>query len=129
MDLRLIPVGDEQLAGVKTCEDCTEWLTCKKATVNSETNKLCDKFVDNFPELDEIEEEDLVDEPEADIKMYRCNGFTEGICNGCPHAIPHDPEELFDNECIQTRVCEDVGKETKCEEIVYENEDFSRVLD
>lgn len=49
--VKIIPVQG------KICEDCTEYLTCKKFKGND--GNICDKFVDNFPDIaddDEITE-------------------------------------------------------------------------
>jgi len=35
---------------VKTCEDCTAYLLCKKVTAEDDNHPTCEKFEDNFPE-------------------------------------------------------------------------------
>jgi hypothetical protein len=34
----------------KVCEDCTQYLTCKKVTAEMENQPACEQFEDNFPE-------------------------------------------------------------------------------
>jgi hypothetical protein len=140
MNFDEIPVVDNQLAGIeipetdtqtpenctsiplKTCEDCTEYLLCKKAKLDNSLNTICEKFENNFPDdIDDITEFEESLESEEDCKDIQviCNGFKSNICDGCPHAISHSPFEYFieDDSCTNSHFCEDAGKDVNCEEI------------
>ena len=102
----------------KTCEECVDYVLCKKATAKSEDNHLCGRFVDAF-EVEEIEDVIEVEEDET-IKLYLCNGIKVGTCDGCPHAVAHEIIVYSDSDvdnCLTDRECEDVGKVVKCEEV------------
>ena len=107
------------MADIKTCEDCTRFLLCKKVKDLENLPPLCTKFEDNFPEVvDEIEDEDVdEDAGEKEPVMYKCTGASHK-CGGCPHATPHDPfdeNEYLDGECVgEYEVCEDAGQTVKC---------------
>jgi len=113
-------MADEVKVEGKTCEDCKRYLLCKKVKDLDNLPKLCKKFVDNFPEIEEIEDDTDIpdeDEDEGESIKYLCTGAS-AKCKGCPHATPHDPfdeEEYLDGTCIeQYEECEDVGAGVKC---------------
>ena len=43
----------------KVCEDCVSYLKCSKVKAEDENHEICEKFEDNFPEIeDDFEVED-----------------------------------------------------------------------
>jgi hypothetical protein len=103
---------------VKTCEDCTKFLLCKKVKDIENLPPLCAKFEDNFPVIEEDVEEDVdEDVEEKEPVMYKCTGASHK-CGACPHATPHDPfdeEEYLDGDCVgEYELCEDAGNVVKC---------------
>ena len=116
-----IPVGDEQ-EGVKSCVDCVDYLLCKKSAKRNEV--ICDLFKDNFPnDTDDVDlppddvdlppDEEGEEEEVIETTLFVCNSVSDNVCMGCPHATPHDPEDIT-NDCPMEWFCDDVEKNVKC---------------